>query len=414
LAEGDEARALSALEPDRVAAAYLGAPVSAPGAALFAALLVRWRAAGLPAARRLAGDAEDVALGLPPDTPQAAQGAQAARAGMHPLQAMGLTFGFRPGGELPDGPAPGMAVLNATLPQARTAVRYSLAPLVDPEAAALHGPLAPALGGLTGPLVRRLRTIRTEPLATPPAERPPAGFWPPDSGAVGLARTIDGGATYQEMMPEGPLPPGSLEVLGAGPRPRVARLGQLLSEAFEAAPAARLSGSAEALARHSADPGPPLYSRGALEAAVLFRLPEVFAGKPFRRESDFRRALLGGDEPLSRSYLAEAVAGVARAAAEKETARRDAAGDSLKALMFGSREAARQGGAREALLTALIQQGETIQAVRRAMASAYEELGAARRAEKALDAGGEEGGARGHADLLALARDVVRRGLARK
>lgn len=401
LAEGS---AVLAAAPTAVAAAYFAAPVSAPGAALFAALLVSWGAAGVPAAPQLGDDALAWALGLAPDTPEAAKEAASARSGMHPLEALGLTYGFRPGGALPEGPGPGMAVLDATLPQARAAVRYSLPPLLDPAAAAAYGPLAAATAGLSEPLVRRLRTISAEPLAA--AARPAALYRP---GRGGLARTIDGGATFHEMVPRGPLPPAALEVLGAGPRPRVARLGELLAEALEEAPAARLPDAAGALARHSANPDPPLFTRGELEAAVLARLPAALAGKLPDREAGVRRALLGEGGGPAPAYLVQAVAAVARAAAEKETATRDASGDTLKAALFGSRSAARQGGAREAQLSALLAQEGALAALRRALYAAYEEEGAGRRAARALE---EPGEAAGRLALQELARVVVRRALA--
>ena len=173
LAAGEWGRALARDPPETVSAAYRAAAPTGPGAALYAAVLGRWKAEGLPALRRMADDAEAAALGIPPDTPSATLDAVAARAQMHPLQAMGLTFGLHPGGALPPGAGTGGALLiDATLPQATTAVRYDLAPLVDARAAAAFGPLASSYSGLSLALVRRLQTIRVEPIPVPPPTAP--------------------------------------------------------------------------------------------------------------------------------------------------------------------------------------------------------------------------------------------------
>ena len=419
LAAGEWGRALARDPPSEVAAAYLAAPPTGPGAALYAALLVRWKAEGVAALRQMADDAEAAALGIPPDTPAAALDAVAARARMHPLQAMGLTFGLRAEGPSPPGePAEGALLIDATLPQATTAVRYDLAPLIDAGAAAAFGPLASSFSGLSLALVRRLRTIRVEPIPVPPPDRPRAAIFTPAGplgGAARLVRTIDAGGSYQRMArPAGGDAARGCAALGAGPRPRVERLGGLLAAALDAAGGGRLGDPPAFLAGFAAAAPPPLYTRAEVEAALRARLPAEYDAAPPAQAEDFRLMLTGGRGDPSCSYVARATAAVARAAIEKETLRRETAGDAATEALFGSRGAAARGGEREALLTALVQLGGSAAATRRALSEAYDEGGFERRAEVALRERGEEGAAGVAArrqEVLALAGQVVGRAL---
>ena len=421
LAAGEWGRALARDPPEMVSAAYQAAAPTGPGAALYAAVLGHWKAEGLPALRRMADDAEAAALGIPPATPTATLDAVAARAQMHPLQAMGLTFGLHPGGVLPPGAGTGGALLiDATLPQATTAVRYDLAPLVDARAAAAFGPLASSYSGLSLALVRRLQTIRVEPIPVPPPDRPraaifaPTGSPPPGCGVGRFVRTIDAGGSYQEMTRRGE-GARACAALGAGPRPRVERLGELLATALDDAKGGRLGDPPAFLEGYAGMPPSPLYTRAEVEAALLARLPAEYDAAPLSGTEDFRLMLTGGRGDLSSSYIARATAAVARASVEKETLRRETAGDAATAALFGSRAAAARGGEREALLTALVQLGGSVAATRRAISAAYDEGGFEPRVEAALRGGGEGGGEREEAvrrqEVLALARQIVKRAL---
>ncbi len=94
-------------------------------------------------------NARSAALGLPADSPAVAAADGAILAEYHPAQALSCTAGAAPA--------------NAPFPQARLAVTYDLAPLVDRRRAQQFGPLATTATGLNYRLIERLRTIRAEP-----------------------------------------------------------------------------------------------------------------------------------------------------------------------------------------------------------------------------------------------------------
>jgi hypothetical protein len=122
--------------------------------------------------------------------------------------------------------AGGSPPVNLALPQARLAIEYDLAPLIDRRRANDFGPLAPTTSGLNYRLLERLRTIRAVPLqrgtsATADAPEPGRCLTGP------LAVTTDGGFTTRTMSPPGfeaaPTLPGREEAWApfAGARPRV-------------------------------------------------------------------------------------------------------------------------------------------------------------------------------------------------
>jgi hypothetical protein len=371
---------VAAGSPADVARAYAAGPKSAAGAALFAGALVEWERAG-KSVQAFAEGAKDEALGIPPDSPDAVAADAAARAGMHPLQAMGVTFGLVAAGEekARARSVGGAVTIDATLPQARTAVRYNMAPLVDVRTAAAFGPLANIYTGLNYRLVDRLRTITEE--AIPARDRPAASIVV--SAGEGVVRTIDGGATTQEM--RGPLPDGAYATVGAGPRPRVAQLGVLLEEAVysDGVPAAggtpRTIKDPERLLEDydaRADSVAPHISLDELGQTLLQRFSALYAAAPPKTADEFKAAVLG--ESLSRdpyrSYIAQAISEVSKRGAEARLLRAEASGGGV-ALLFGGRGPAAKGGRQEALLTSLVQLRQSVSAATGQLVRTYDRLG---------------------------------------
>lgn len=161
------------------------------------------RAAGLLEA------AKGTSLGCPSDAPELAQADTLALAGYHPLQAMC----YAP--SAPSEPSPqdqgqeAGGLLNLTLPQARLAVVYDLAPLLDRRRAQEFGPLASMASGLNYKVVERLRTIRASPVH--PSELRGSSLAGPLAEGPVLV-TTDGGATARKLGPARyPSSPGARE-----------------------------------------------------------------------------------------------------------------------------------------------------------------------------------------------------------
>ena len=168
------------------------------------------RAAGGPGALAPLETAKDAALGLAPDTPAAASADAAVLSEYHPLQAMSYApAAFGPPRELKEGAPP---ATDLSLPQARLAVVYDLAPLVDRRRALAHGPLASMTTGLNFRLIERLRTIRAAPYKQ---AAPASGLGRVGTLAGPLSATTDGKTVCEIAAGPGVWAPF------AGGRPRV-------------------------------------------------------------------------------------------------------------------------------------------------------------------------------------------------
>ena len=138
--------------------------------------------AGTEEAARILNGARDLALGCPPAFETVTVTADTeALSEYHPLQAMM----YAPAPPSPE-PAPGGARLDVSLPQARLAVEYDLAPLIDKRRAAEFGPIAPSTSGLNYKLVERLRTIRVAPTGPRPEGAPLSRPLPVQEGRLGV------------------------------------------------------------------------------------------------------------------------------------------------------------------------------------------------------------------------------------
>lgn len=174
------------------------------------ALFCRAKRQDASAALCMLENTKGLAFGLVPDTPAAATADTAALAEYHPLQAM--SYAPVPFGESREEPVGDATSLG--LPQARLAITYDLAPLINRRRALAHGPLASTTKGLDFRLIERLRTIRAEPYR-PSASAP--GLHRADTLSAPLTVTTDGrtARTFE------PAPGTSSWAPFAGSHPRV-------------------------------------------------------------------------------------------------------------------------------------------------------------------------------------------------
>lgn len=420
------APAVAGGSPAVVAGAYTAGPKTAAGAALYATVLVAWSRAGVGISA-FAESAKDEALGIAPDGPGSVEAAVAARGHMHPLQAMGVTFGLYGSAGRRSAPGPGAVTIDATLPQATTSVSYDMSRLVDAKAAARFGALAHIFTGLNFRLVDRLRTI-TE-TAIPSGDRPRAQIVV--GAGVGVVRTADGGGSYQRL--EGALEDAAYAAIGAGPRPRIPRLGSLLEEAVFSPNAAGAVGgpprtvfSPELLLKDydaQAETLEPYISLDELGQTLVQRFGEVYDETPPASAEALKAAVLGEGESrdLYRTYIASAISEVSKQGAEKRLVRGEAAGSQKVVALFGGRAAAMRGVRQETLLTSVVQLRRAISAASGQLARAYDRLGGGDRAQGIYgDAGAGAGRdktamaaslARQRMEALALYRGVVEEAL---
>jgi hypothetical protein len=304
------AAAGSRLEVEAITAAYDEKPGSArlgrEGVAteLYVSALL-CRAAGGPGALAPLEAAKDAALGLAPDTPAAASADAMALSEYHPLQAMPYApAAFGPPRELKEGGPP---VTDLSLPQARLAVVYDLAPLVDRRRALAHGPLASTTTGLNFRLIERLRTIRAEPYKQ---AAPTSGPGRVGTLAGPLTVTIDG-KTARAFEP---VPAGGAWAPFAGSRPRV----EAHSEAEATVILAAIRGdradgwSLELRARYEAAILGELLPSGecgedALLAALVAEFEKAYDAAPPKTPRDFRD-LVVPEAPDPGDYLCAAAA----------------------------------------------------------------------------------------------------------
>lgn len=409
---------LSGMPPEEVARAFRGRQDSA-AASLYAAILQTWLSqksvdSGVVAA--LVEGAKDSALGLKPDDSAAIERGTKERAGLHPLQALGVTFGLTPGGEISAEAesAASAKIIDMTLPQADTAVRYDLSRLVDAQAAAKFGPIASMNSGLSYRLVERLRSITETEILTP-AVSTPAVSTSPSTPVVSppsqIIRTIDRGETYEELRPpSGVLTPDVLtpgvstptvltntaapySTIGAGPRPRVERLGELLEEAVfgggdgSDASGVNTSGVNTPLGlRTFADPDrlledydaqvdtlAPDFTLDELGQVLIARFTEEIDAWPPSSVDEFTNAVLGqrGSRDLYRTYIARAISEVAKRGAERQLLRSEASGAGAGALLFGARGPGARGARQEILLSQITSLRVSIRSAQKKLIGAY-------------------------------------------
>lgn len=374
------ARLAENASPEAVARVFYQAPRTPHGAELYAVALEGWLARGLDVAASVEG-AKDYALGIAPDTAAAVAAAEVARAGLHPLQAMEITFGLVPDAAA-ESAADGAAVvsLDLTLPQAGTAVRYDIGPLIDARRAAQHGPLASMNSGLNFRLVERLRTITETPLGPVASGHAAPGVTIAEGGASRVVRTIDRGATFDAL--RGAEEPRRYATVGAGPPPRVERLGELLEEAVFGPPCGDAAG-----VRTVADTLVADYDARSDELAPDFTLDELvqrlatqFAAEydamPPATAEEFADAVLGqrGSRDIYRTYIARAIAEASKQGADRQLLRSEASGGTAAAL-FGSRGLGARGSRQEILLTQVTNLRASIHTAQRKLIGAYHRLG---------------------------------------
>ena len=409
------AKAVAVGDPQEVSQAYASSTKTAAGAALFADSLVEWGRNKI-STQDFAEGAKDITLGILTDGPSAVAADLAARQSMHPLQAMGGMFNLSRGGNA-DGR--GAVTIDCTLPQSSTAVWYDINPLVDMKEAVKFGSLANIYTGLNYSLVRRLQTI-TE-TSIPPGDRAPAAITPGVGTAV--VRTIDGGNTFQTA--EGALPPEAYASVGAGPRPRTIRLGEILEEAvFGPGGGSRTIRDPENLLKtygSRIDTHGPQIPLDELGQILIKRFSAVYDGANPNTAETFRAAVLGEGESrdMFRSYIAQSISEVSKRVTEQRLVRGEASNSTGPALLFGNRFLAAKGGRQEGLLTNLVHLRQSIFAATGHIAQAYDRAGAdaqarhlyivarGHNAAHTASHAREALGSRRRAEALALYRSIV-------
>lgn len=355
---------------------------STAASTLYAAVLDIWAQKGVDVGA-LVEIAKDKALGVR-DTPAAVRASLEDRANLHPIQAMAITFGMVPTLETSASDS-ALVVIDATLPQARTAVRYKLAPLIDLKAALAFGPIASTRAGLNFRLVDRLRTVVEEPLGGEGG----ATITSRCDGAPEVVRSINRGLSYAKMaLPRG-LSPKLYVAVGAGPRPRVERQGLLLEEAvFCGEGTARTFPNPEKLVESydakvdSMEPSFTLDELGqALQAYFAVALDTALKGT-ISAETFLSIALGQRDtrDPY-RTYIAKTIAEVTKRGSEKILLRNTLSGGRSAAQLFGSQALATRGGRQELLLTQVSELRASILATQKALTNAYARIDGPKQAQ---------------------------------
>jgi len=363
-------------------------------AALYASALETWLSRGDDVSSLVEG-AKNYALGLELDTVAMTREAQNERAGLHPLQAMGITFGLTAGVNCE---ATSVASANkagvkidATLPQAKTAVRYNLGPLINIQEVSQFGPLANMNSGLNFRLVERLQTITVAELAPVPrtSDFPSPKIEVADGGEPRIVRTIDRGETYETLLSPGRLPAEAYNSVGAGPRPRVSQCGILLEEAVfgvscQEGDGFRTFSDPEGLLEDydaKVDMVTPDYTLDELGQVLITKFIEEYDTWPATSAEELLAAFLGqrGEQNLYRTYIAQALAVVSKQGADRQLLRSEAGGGSMAA-MFGSRALGARGGRQEILLTQIANLRDSIKAIQRKLLAAFLRLDGSRRA----------------------------------
>ena len=177
-------------------------------------------------------DAPNCALGLPPDTPEAATNDCKLLSVYHPLQALGCMVPAYKSALSKQSATQGV---NLALPQATFDTTYDLGLLIDRKRVAEFGPILSTVAGLNYKLVERLKTIRITakvPTATPiylsnetNCDNLPA--------SEELSITFDGGKTHRQICS----PQKNQDAVWAplaGLKPRALRHAELCSEIVSA------------------------------------------------------------------------------------------------------------------------------------------------------------------------------------
>jgi hypothetical protein len=330
---------------------------------LYVSALVQRALAGDKGAATSLGAARDSAFGS--SGPDSVGAATAAFSSYHPVQAMCYApYAFVKTVPKETG-ADATFDVDLSLPQARTAVTYDLATLVDKRRALEHGPLATAASGLSYKLVERLRTIRVTPCASPARDRP--------LDREGTHRGPLGVTLGGDLMGFGPESPDSEQAPAewapfAGPQPRVegycsANCAVILEVARKGAAAGwgkEIKKGYEAAMQNEELPLGPFQTE-ALEAALVTEFERAYDVALPETNRDLLKMALGADF--------EPVGCVCAAVSRLGTAMLD---DALsRALVAGKTRVAYAALEREARLTQALQSLDAARDLWRHLARAY-------------------------------------------
>ena len=213
-----------------------------------------WRSSGGGGVAELAECLKNLSLGAPPDTPQSIADSLEARRGVLPLQAMESFFGLAPTRTFVAPPAEGAAAaIDATLPRTSAVYSYHF------KSMAAAGKLFQQNAGVDEAAIADTVFISARPAGAPrPAHTIPA---PPET----VVRTCDGGGSYEALEPQ--YPAKDYTLAGAGMKPRVGRVGEILGRAvFRREAAVRAFDSKRLLAGEAS--AAPFIAKEALLRAV--------------------------------------------------------------------------------------------------------------------------------------------------
>lgn len=344
---------------------------------LFSIILKKWREN--KNIESIIEDSKDKSLNIKVETSENISSDIESRKKMHPLQAMGITFNlyFSNKDNTTESNDQSKILINATLPQADTVVRYNIEPLIDIKEALKFGSLANTLTGLNYRVINRLKTI-TERRLSKNKEETPIKISINDK-EEGISRTIDNGITYQKAKTDFE---DKYKSIGAGPKYRVERIGELLNDALmksddEDTP--KTIKDPEKLLKNYDDQVDDVVSYISIDELVqtlIQKFGEAYEELKPKSMEQYKLILIGEYIGChhSQSYIARSIIDVSKRGIEKKLLKSEASGEMSLSLLFGSRKKAIKGGRQETLLSTFVQLNSSISAIAGRLSKAYEKL----------------------------------------
>lgn len=348
---------------------------------LFSIILKKWREN--KNIDSIIENSKDKSLNIKVDTSENISSDIESRKKMHPLQAMGITFNLYFSNDnnmtkSTESNDQSKILINATLPQTNTVVRYNIEPLIDIKEALKFGSLANTLTGLNYRVINRLKTI-TERRISKNKEETPIKISIDEDKEEGISRTIDNGITYQKAKIDFE---DKYKSIGAGPKHRVERIGELLNDALmksddEDTP--KTIKDPEKLLKNYDDQVDSVASYISIDELVqtlIQKFGETYEELKPKSMEQYKLILIGEYIGChhSQSYIARSIIDVSKRGIEKKLLKSEASGEMSLSLLFGSRKKAIKGGRQETLLSTFVQLNSSISAIAGRLSKAYEKL----------------------------------------
>jgi hypothetical protein len=358
---------LSNFDTEYIHTSFEEAPATNVSAELYASILSTWKRNDRPKWSQYVSQTEQKILNLPIDTIETITAATTARSKMHPIQAMGVTFGMYVGNTVPRDTVMQDDAIDLTLPQAVRAVEYLSDQLISREGAEKFGPIATTSAGLNYNLVQRMDTMRERLIDTklkvssehsinkalPLSHLLVAGTKVGDTKYK--LRTIDRGNSFQQLKGT-----SSNMNLTAGPALRIEQLGTLLEEAV------KLSGGnvdtdliLNQFRTSNQTAQSKEYSITELQNTLMSNFKRLLDIRAPNDAESMRSLVLGGDSSdIMDSYIADTISTTHHRTVERTIARQTGG----KSILHPT----------EIYLTAQVRVRESALAMRKALADAYE------------------------------------------